>query len=52
MRQLGRPRRKLEDNTETDLKKKPMEGQCVDWIHLTQDTNLWRAIVNISHPIE
>jgi hypothetical protein len=45
-RQLGRPRRRWEDkdNIKMNLRKIGMEG--IDWIHLPQDSNLWRALVN------
>jgi hypothetical protein len=43
-RQLGRPRRKWEDNIKMYL------GEIgfgdVDWIHLAQDRDRWRALVN------
>jgi hypothetical protein len=43
-RQLGRPRRRWEDNIAMDL------GEIgfgdVDWIHLAQDRDRWRALVN------
>jgi hypothetical protein len=43
-RPLGRPRRRWEDNIKIDL------GEIgfgdVDWIHLTQDMDRWRALVN------
>jgi hypothetical protein len=38
-RPLGRPRRRWEDNIRMDL------GD-VDWIHLAQDRDRWRALVN------
>jgi len=43
-RQLGRPRRKWEDNIKMDLQ----EGGCgdMDWIELAQDTDKWWAVVN------
>ena len=43
-RQLGRPRRRWEDNIKIDLQ----EVRCVimDWIELTQDRDRWRALVN------
>jgi hypothetical protein len=39
-RPLGRPRHRWEDNTGKDL----WEG--VDWIHLAQDRDQWRGVVN------
>jgi hypothetical protein len=43
-RQLGRTRNRWEDNIRIDLR----EGgwQVVDWIHLAQDRDQWRALVN------
>jgi hypothetical protein len=43
-RPLDRPRRRLEDNINTDLKETEWKG--MDWIHLAQDTDQWRALVN------
>jgi hypothetical protein len=43
-RQLGRPRRRWEDNIEMDLREIWWEG--VDWIHLAQGRDQWRAVVN------
>jgi hypothetical protein len=43
MRPLGRPRRRWEDNIKLDLREK--EFGDVDWIHLAQDTDKWRALV-------
>jgi hypothetical protein len=42
-RPLGRPRRKLEDNTKMDLHERL--GGGVHWIDLAQDRNRWRALV-------
>jgi hypothetical protein len=43
-RPLGRPRRRWEDNIKMNL------GEIgfgdVDWIHLAQDRDRWRAVVN------
>jgi hypothetical protein len=43
-RPLGRPRRRWEDNIKLD------HGEIgfgdVDWIHLAQDRDRWRALVN------
>jgi hypothetical protein len=43
-RQLGRPRRRWEDNIMADLQ----EVGCgvMDWIELAQDRDSWRALVN------
>jgi len=43
-RQLGRPRRRREDNIKMDLKEVGYGG--VDWIELTWDKDKWRALVN------
>ena len=42
-RQLGRPRRRWEDNIKMDLQ----EVGCgdMDWIELAQDRDRWRALV-------
>jgi hypothetical protein len=44
VRPLGRPRRRWEDNIQMDL------GEIgfgdVNWIHLAQDRDSWRALVN------
>jgi hypothetical protein len=42
-RPLGRPRFRCED-IRMDLKQVGLEG--VDWIHVPQDTDQWRALVN------
>ena len=42
-RQLGRPRRKWEDNIIMDLQKL---GWGMAWIDLAQDRDRWRALVN------
>jgi hypothetical protein len=42
-RQLGRPRRRWEDNIKMDLKE--VGGGCVDRMELAQDRNRWRALV-------
>jgi hypothetical protein len=41
---LGRPRRRWEDNTQTDL----LEVGCggIDWTDLVQDRDRWRALLN------
>jgi hypothetical protein len=43
-RSLGRPRCRWEDNRRVYLKEIGWEG--VDWIHLAQDGDRWRAVVN------
>jgi transposase len=43
-RPLGRPRRRWEGNSKTDLQK---VGRVVmDWIDLARDMDRWRALVN------
>jgi hypothetical protein len=43
-RPLGRHGRKWEDNIRMDLME--IEWEDVDWIHLAQDRDQWRALVN------
>jgi hypothetical protein len=43
-RQLGRPRRKWEDNIKMDLRE--IGFGDVDWIHLAQDRDRCRVLVN------
>jgi hypothetical protein len=43
-RQLGRPRRRCEDNIKMDLQDVGWVG--TDWIELAQDRDRWRAVVN------
>jgi hypothetical protein len=43
-RPLGRPRRRWEDNIKIDLRE--IGFGVVDWIHLAQDRDRWRALVN------
>jgi hypothetical protein len=43
-RPLGRPRRRWEDAIKRDLREISWEG--VECIHLAQDRDLWRAVVN------
>jgi hypothetical protein len=43
-RPLGRCRRRWEDNIEIDLSE--VGWECVDWIHLTQDRDQCRAVMN------
>jgi hypothetical protein len=44
-RALGRPRRRWNDNTRMGLRK--ICWEAVDWIHLAQDRDQWRALMNI-----
>jgi hypothetical protein len=43
-RTLGRPRRRWEDNIRMGLREIGWEG--VDWMHLVQDRDQWRDVVN------
>jgi len=43
-RQLGRPRRRWEDNIKMDLQK--VGGGCGDWMEFAQDRDRWRARVS------
>jgi hypothetical protein len=43
-RPLGRLRRRWEDNMKMDLRE--IRFGDVDWIHLAQDRDRWRALVN------
>jgi hypothetical protein len=43
-RQLGRPRRRWEDNITMGVREVGLE--CVDWINLAQDRDRWRDLVN------
>jgi len=43
-RQLGRPRRRWEDNIKMGLEEVGCRG--MDWIKLAQDRDRWRALVN------
>jgi hypothetical protein len=43
-RQLGRPRRRWENNVKMDLRGIGWGG--ADWIVLAQDRDQWRALVN------
>jgi hypothetical protein len=43
-RSLGKPRGRWVDNIRMDLRDIGWEG--VDWLHLAQDRNQWRALVN------
>jgi hypothetical protein len=44
-RPLGRPRRRWEDNIRMDLREIGWK-RVVDWLHLAQDRDQWRAVVN------
>jgi hypothetical protein len=44
-RPLGRPRRRWVDNIKMDLRKIGWDG--MDWIDLAQDSDQWRALVNM-----
>jgi len=44
-RPLGRTRHNWEDNIRMDLMKIGREG--MDWMHLDQDKDQWRAVVNM-----
>jgi len=41
---VGRPRRSGKDNIRTDLRE--VGWADGDWMHLAQDKNRWRALVN------
>jgi hypothetical protein len=43
-RQIGRPRRRWEDDIRMDLRER--EWEIVDWMHLSQDRDHWWAVVN------
>jgi hypothetical protein len=43
-RQLGRPRRRLVNNNKEDLIEIGWGG--MNWIHLAQDRDQWRVLVN------
>jgi hypothetical protein len=43
-RLLGRPRRRWEDGIRMDFREIGRWG--VEWIHLAQDRDRWRAVVN------
>jgi hypothetical protein len=43
-RPLGRPRRRWVDNIKMDIREIGWSG--MDWIHLAQDKDQWRALVN------
>jgi hypothetical protein len=43
-RPLGKPGRRWKDNIKIDLREIGLKD--VDWIHLVQDRDWWRALVN------
>jgi hypothetical protein len=43
-RLIGRPRRRWKDNIRMELTQIEWEG--VDWMHVVQDVDLWRVLVN------
>jgi hypothetical protein len=43
-RPLGRPRHRCEDNIKLDLRE--IGFRDMDWIHWTQDSDRWWALVN------
>jgi hypothetical protein len=43
-RPLGRPRLRWEDNIKMDLRE--IRFGDVDWIHLAQNRDVWRTLVN------
>jgi len=42
--ELGRPRRRWEDNIKMDLQE--LGGGCEDWMELAQDRDSWRTLVS------
>jgi hypothetical protein len=45
-RSLGRHRRRSVDNIRIDLKRSRAGWEVVDWVHLAQNRDQWRAVVN------
>jgi hypothetical protein len=43
-RQIGRPRRRWEDNIKFHLQE--VGREAIDWIELAQDRDRWQALVN------
>jgi hypothetical protein len=43
-RPLGRPKPRWDDNIKMDLREIEWGGMC--WIHVGQDRDLWRTLVN------
>ena len=44
-RPLGRPRHRWKDNIKMDIRE--MGGGCGDWVELSQDRDMWRALVSM-----
>jgi hypothetical protein len=44
-RPIGKPRRRCEDNIKIDIREIGWGG--MDWIHLAQDRDRWRALVKM-----
>ena len=42
---LGRPRSRWKENMKMDLQEVGCE--CIDWIKLAQDRDMWRALVSV-----
>jgi hypothetical protein len=45
-RQLEKPRNRWKDGMTMDLRESGLEGGGVEWIHLAEDRDRWRAVVN------
>jgi hypothetical protein len=45
-RQIGKPRRRQRGNTSIKMGLREIGWEIVDWIHLAQDRNQRRAVVN------
>jgi hypothetical protein len=43
---LSRPRRRWENGIKMGLTENDWEGKSVEWIHLVQNRDRWRAFVN------
>jgi hypothetical protein len=43
-RPLGRPRHRRVDSIKIDLRE--IKCSCIDWIHLAEDRDQWRILVN------